>query len=127
MGLLADRFGATRLLLVGAAAGVIGNTFFAWGDTIGLLFFDQAFVAILVSSIHALGVTVAQDLYPHGVGYASSIYFSGLGLSAALGGILGSFGVAQLGMPGVFFVPALACALAGFGFYWLGLSQRNPQ
>jgi SET family sugar efflux transporter-like MFS transporter len=117
MGVLADRFGAARLLIVGAAAGVVGNVFFAMGGGVWTLFAGQVFVSVLVASVLGLGVTAAQDLYPGGVGYASSVYFSGLGLSAALGGVLGSAGAAWLGLPGVFAVPAFVCGLVGLGFY----------
>ncbi len=123
MGVLADRCGAARLLVVGACAGIIGNVLFALGQSIFVLFLGQAFVSVLVASVLGLGVSVAQDLYPEGVGYASSVFFSGLGLSAALGGALGSIGVAQLGMPGVFVVPAIISAAVGLGFYLMRLAQ----
>lgn len=123
MGVLADRFGAARLLVVGACAGIIGNVLFTFGQSIFMLFVGQAFVSVLVASVLGLGVSVAQDLYPEGVGYASSIFFSGLGLSAALGGALGSIGVAQLGMPGVFIVPAVVCSFVGLGFYLIRLTK----
>lgn len=123
MGVLADRFGAARLLIVGACAGLIGNILFALGQSIFVLFIGQAFVSVLVASILGLGVTVAQDLYPEGVGYASSVFFSGLGLSAALGGLMGSVGVAQLGMPGVFIVPALVSGVVGLGFYLMRMPE----
>jgi SET family sugar efflux transporter-like MFS transporter len=123
MGVLADRIGAARLLIIGACAGIIGNALFALGQSIFVLFLGQAFVSVLVASVFGLGVTVAQDLYPEGVGYASSIFFSSLGLSAALGGALGSIGVAELGMPGVFIIPALVNAVVGLGFYLLRLTR----
>ena len=123
MGVLADKFGATRLLVIGACAGVLGHTLFALGQHIAVLFAGQVLVSLLVASILGLGMTVAQDLYPSGVGYASSIFFGGLSLSAALGGLLGGIGVSQLGMPLVFLIPVLVSGFVGFGFYFIRAKQ----
>ena len=123
MGVLADKFGATRLLIVGACAGVLGHTLFALGQHIAVLFAGQVLVSLLVASILGLGMTVAQDLYPSGVGYASSVFFGGLSLSAALGGLLGGIGASQLGMPLVFLIPALVSGFVGFGFYFIRAKQ----
>jgi MFS transporter, SET family, sugar efflux transporter len=58
---------------------------------------------------------VAQDLYPSGIGLASSLYFAAIRFSAAIGGIAGALGVGWFGVPGVFLVPALLCILAALG------------
>jgi MFS family permease len=58
---------------------------------------------------------VAQDLYPNGIGTASSLYFSALRFSAAIGGIAGALGVGWFGVPGVFLIPALLCLVAAVG------------
>ena len=61
------------------------------------------------ATLGGIGIIVAQDLYPYGIGLASSLYFSALRLSAAIGGIAGALGVGWFGVPGVFLIPALLC------------------
>jgi SET family sugar efflux transporter-like MFS transporter len=67
------------------------------------------------ATLGGIGITVAQDLYPNGIGTASSLYFSAIRFSAALGGIAGGLGVGWFGVPGVFGVPALLCIVAAVG------------
>jgi MFS transporter, SET family, sugar efflux transporter len=67
------------------------------------------------ATLGGIGITVAQDLYPSGIGTASSLYFSAIRFSAAIGGIAGGLGVGWFGVPGVFLVPALLCIVAALG------------
>ena len=60
---------------------------------------------------------VAQDLYPTGIGLASSLYFSAIRFSAAIGGIAGGLGVGWFGVPGVFVVPAALCLVSAVGLF----------
>ena len=46
------------------------------------------------ATLGGIGITVAQDLYPSGIGMASSLYFSALRFAAAIGGVAGGLGVA---------------------------------
>ena len=62
-----------------------------------------------------IGITVAQDLYPTGIGLASSLYFSAIRFAAAIGGIAGGLGVGWFGVPGVFLVPAPLCVVSAVG------------
>ena len=62
------------------------------------------------ATLGGIGVIVAQDLYPSGIGLASSLYFSALRFSAAIGGLAGALGVGWLGVPGVSWFPP-CCAL----------------
>ena len=60
-------------------------------------------------------MSVAQDLYPSGVGLASSTFMSSLVFASTVGGLLGSLFVSALGVPGIFLVPAVLCTLALVG------------
>jgi SET family sugar efflux transporter-like MFS transporter len=115
MGVLADRFGAHRLVVVNVLLGV--------GAYIGFTTAGSELVLIAATMLHAamwatlggIGITVAQDLYPNGIGMASSLYFSALRLAAAIGGVAGGLGAGWFGVPGVFGVPAVLCAVAAVG------------
>jgi MFS transporter, SET family, sugar efflux transporter len=77
------------------------------------------------ATLGAIAITVAQDLYPTGIGLASSLYFSALRFSAAIGGIAGGLGVSWFGVPGVFLVPALLCIVAALGLLIQAIRQDN--
>lgn len=124
-GWAADRFGARRIVIVGAMLGVAANTGYGLSDGAGGLFVSQILMAGLWATIAGLGVTVAQDLYPQGIGVASSMFYSGLMLATALGGLIGSLGVAAIGMPDVFFLPAIVCAAATVGMTIQAVRQHR--
>lgn len=70
----------------------------------------------------SLGVTVAQRQHSSGSGFASSAFFGALSFSAAVGGLTGSAGVTQLGLPAIFVIPAAICLLTFAGL--VGLNRR---
>jgi SET family sugar efflux transporter-like MFS transporter len=121
---LADRYGPMKVMTVGAAMAVGANLAYATSSSVAGLFVGQALTAGLWACIGALGVTIAQRLYPEGVATASGVFLSSIALSAAVGGAIGGVGVAAIGLPHVFFVPAV---LTLFAVVALGiLSIRLP-
>ena len=113
---LADRYGPLRIMTVGAALGLAGNIAYATSSSVGGLFLGQALTAGLWACVGALGVSIAQQLYPEGVGTASGIFLSSIPLGSAIGGAIGGIGVAIIGLPHVFFVPAGLTTLALVAF-----------
>lgn len=113
---LADRYGPLRIMTVGAAMGLAGNIAYATSSSVGGLFLGQALTAGLWACVGALGVSIAQQLYPEGVGTASGIFLSSIPLGSAVGGTIGGIGVAVIGLPHVFFVPAFLTTLAMVAF-----------
>lgn len=108
---LARRVGTLNLLAIGALCGLAANLCFAlWGDVVGM-FVGQILMGGVWGFFMVLGIIVAQRLLPNAVATASAIFMSSTALSMALGGLAGGLGVATLGLPHVFFIPA-ACALA---------------
>jgi len=115
MGVLADRFGAHRLVVVNVLMGVGANLGFMAADSELGLIAATLLNSAMWATLGGIGVVVAQDLYPNGIGLASSLYFSALRFSAAIGGVAGALGVSWFGVPGVFLVPALLCLVAATG------------
>jgi SET family sugar efflux transporter-like MFS transporter len=70
-----------------------------------------------------LGIIVAQRLLPNAVATASAIFMSSTALASALGGIAGGFGVAFLGIPSVFLLPALFAGTAVIGLAWMARTE----
>ena len=115
MGMLADRFGAHRLVVVNVLLGVGGNLGYVVADSELMLIVATVLNAAMWATLGGIGITVAQDLYPSGIGMASSLYFSAIRFSGAIGGVAGGLGVGWFGVPGVFLVPALLCVVAAVG------------
>jgi SET family sugar efflux transporter-like MFS transporter len=115
LGVFADRFGAQRLVVVNVLLGAAANLGFMAADSELVLIAATVLNAAMWATLGAIGITVAQDLYPTGIGLASSLYFSAIRFSAAIGGVAGALGVGWLGVPGVFLVPAMLCIVAALG------------
>jgi SET family sugar efflux transporter-like MFS transporter len=113
---LADRFGSLWVMTGGAAMGLFGNLAYATGTSVGILFLGQALTAGLWACVGVLGVSIAQHLYPEGVGTASGVFLSAIPVGSAIGGTIGGLGVAAIGLPHVFFIPAALTTLATIAF-----------
>lgn len=121
---LADRFGAMPVMTGGAALGLAGNLAYATSHSVASLFVGQALTAGLWACVGALGVSIAQHMYPEGVGTASGVFLSAIPVSSAIGGAIGGIGVAAIGLPHVFFVPAALTTLATIAF---AILSTRPQ
>jgi SET family sugar efflux transporter-like MFS transporter len=115
MGALADRFGAHRLVVVNVLLGVGANLGFMVAGNEAMLIAATVLNSAMWATLGGIGITVAQDMYPNGIGMASSLYFSAVRFSGAIGGVAGGLGVGWFGVPGVFLVPALLCIVAAAG------------
>ncbi|MGZ0153459.1 MFS transporter [Kribbella sp. WER1] len=122
---LADRYGAMRTMTAGAVLGLAGNITYALSTSVGGLFLGQTLTAGLWACVGALGVTIAQHLYPEGVGTASGIFLSAIPLGSAIGGTIGGIGVAAIGLPHVFFIPACLTAISIVAFSILSRRERH--
>ncbi|TDO58904.1 SET family sugar efflux transporter-like MFS transporter [Kribbella sp. VKM Ac-2571] len=122
---IADRFGAIRAMTAGAVLGLAGNLAYALSTSVVGLFVGQALTAGLWACVGALGVSIAQRLYPEGVGTASGIFLSAIPLGSAIGGTIGGIGVAAIGLPHVFFIPACLTALAIVAFTILSTREST--
>ncbi|WP_187976608.1 MFS transporter [Mycetocola sp. JXN-3] len=123
--MLGRRFGAVRLMAIGAAMGVAANLCFALIGTVPALFAGQILMGIVWGIFAGLGILVAQRLLPTAVATASAIFLSSTALSSALGGLTGGFGVAALGLPMVFVIPAGFAAIAVIGL--IVMDRRGRQ
>ena len=120
---LADRIGALRVVTLGAAFGVAANLAYATSEHVAGLFLGQILMSALWAAFAGLGVSVAQQLYPYGVGLASSVFMSSIMLAGGLGGLVGGLGSALLGVPHVFYVSALLGLIGTIGLVALGRRQ----
>lgn len=121
--LLADRVGALRVVTLGAAFGVAANVAYATSEHVAGLFVGQILMSALWAAMAGLGVSVAQQLYPYGVGLASSVFMSSIMLAGGLGGLIGGLGSALLGVPHVFYVSAALGLIGTLGLVAVGRRQ----
>lgn len=124
-GVMADRFGLGRVLVVGLAVGAGGYLLFGTSSGAWPLYPAQALHACMIAVVFGLGVTYAQRLSPGSAGLAGSVFFSAQALSALTGSLMGSGGVWLVGLPGMFFVPAAALAAACALFVWNDRAGRE--
>ncbi|MFF1877919.1 MFS transporter [Leifsonia sp. NPDC058230] len=113
--IVARRTGMTRLMALAAACGVAANICFATTGTPLGLFAGQILMGAVWGVFAALGIIVAQRLLPAAVATASAIFLSSTAISSAIGGLAGGFGVAAIGLPLVFLIPAGFAAIAVIG------------
>jgi SET family sugar efflux transporter-like MFS transporter len=125
MGVLADRFGAHRLVVVNVLLGAGANLGFMAAGSEFALIAATVLHSAMWATLGAIAITAAQDLYPSGIGLASSLYFSAVRFSAAIGGIAGALGVGWFGVPGVFLVPAVLCIVAAIGLLIQATVRRH--
>jgi SET family sugar efflux transporter-like MFS transporter len=104
---LAEAFTPIRMVTVGAVFGVLANLAYATSGHVAGLFLGQLLMSALWAAIAGLGIIVAQQLYPQGVGLASSVFMSSIMLAGGVGGALGGLGTALLGVPHVFYLSAV--------------------
>ena len=121
---LADRISPIRVVTLGAVFGVAANIAYATSTHVAGLFVGQLLMSCLWAAIAGLGVTVAQQLHPAGVGLASSVFMSSIMLGGGLGGAVGGLGTAVLGVPHVFFVSAALGVLGAVGMVVVGRRYR---
>ena len=120
---VARRIGMMRLMVLGAAFGVGANLCFALtGDAAGM-FAGQILMGGVWGVFAGLGIIVANRLLPQAVATASAVFMSSTAIASALGGLTGSLGVGVLGLPHVFFAPALYGLIATSGIAVMSRSR----
>lgn len=121
---LSRRFGTFQLMSAAAILGVAANLCFAlWASAAGM-FAGQILMGGVWGIFMVLGIIAAQRLLPNAVATASAIFMSSTALSSALGGVAGSLGVAFVGLPQVFLLPAGFSLLAMFGL--AAMARSHP-
>jgi SET family sugar efflux transporter-like MFS transporter len=123
----AVRIGAMRVLIIGAAFGVAAHLCYALSTNVAELFLGQFLMSVLWAGMAGLGVNIAQHLYPKGAGVATSTFLSTTVFASTVGGLIGSIGVQALGLPEVFFIPAVICAVAFVGLIVLSRWMRRRE
>ncbi|MFD3586051.1 MFS transporter [Streptomyces sp. NPDC058683] len=125
--LAARRIGMMRLMVVAAGFGVAANICFATTGSAPGLFAGQILMGGVWGVFAALGIIMAQRLLPSAVATASAIFMSSTALSSALGGSVGGLGVAVVGLPHVFLIPAAFALIAVIGLSLMDRSTRKSQ
>lgn len=123
---LASRHGAMKVVMVGTVCSVLAHLAYATSTSVTGLVLAQVLLSAMWAALAGLGVTVAQDLYPEGVGLASSTFMSSIVFASTVGGLVGSVFVTGLGIPHVFVVPAVLSALALVGMAVLARRSGRP-
>ncbi|SDR20329.1 MFS transporter, SET family, sugar efflux transporter [Paraburkholderia fungorum] len=121
---LGRRLGNVWLMCIAAAMGIFANLCFALWPSAAGMFAGQILMGGVWGIFMVLGIIVAQRLLPDAVATASAIFMSSTALASALGGMTGGFGVAWLGLPNVFLLPALFSGMAVIGLALMARTER---
>ncbi|RFU49250.1 MFS transporter [Paraburkholderia sp. DHOC27] len=120
---LGRRFGNLWLMCFAAALEVCANLCFALWPSAAGMFAGQILMGGVWGIFMVLGIIVAQRLLPSAVATASAIFMSSTAAASALGGVTGGLGVAWLGLPDVFLLPAVFGGIAGIGLVWMARAK----
>jgi SET family sugar efflux transporter-like MFS transporter len=123
--IVARRIGIMNLMIIGALFAVAANVCFALSGSAGGMFAGQFFMGGVWGIFAGLGIVVAQRLLPGAVATASAVFLSSTSVASALGGVAGSIGVSQIGLPLVFLVPAVFALLASVGLAIMSKSRHG--
>ncbi|WP_280176799.1 MFS transporter [Stackebrandtia albiflava] len=125
VGMAADRFGIRRIIAVALAVGVCGYAVLATSTQLWQVVVFHVFQVFLFAATIALGLSYAQRLVPGRPGTASAAFFSAQTAAKPVSGLLGAVAVAGLGLPGLFWLPAVLCALCLAAFTAASLRARS--
>jgi SET family sugar efflux transporter-like MFS transporter len=102
-------------MVLAAGFGVAANLCFAFSGTAAGLFAGQVLMGGVWGVFATLGIIVAQRLLPTAIATASAIFITSTAIGSALGGLAGGLGVAAVGLPHVFVIPAIFALTAVAG------------
>lgn len=120
---LARRIGILWMMCIAAICSIVANLCFATWPTAAGMFTGQILMGGVWGLYMVLGLIVAQRLLPNAVATASAIFMSSSALASALGGGVGGMGVAYLGLPNVFYLPAIFSLAAAIGLAIMARSR----
>jgi SET family sugar efflux transporter-like MFS transporter len=109
-GVMADRFGPRRVILVGGLAGSLGAFGFAACSSTFQLIALQGLHALYVCSMMAVGVTSAHALFEGSSGLGMGLFNAGTACGALLAGTFGGLLAARFGWRAPFAASGVACA-----------------
>ena len=113
--MLGRRVGFLWLICLGATLCVAANICFATTASAAGMFAGQILMGCAWSIFASLGIITAQQLLPTALATASAVFLSSTALGTALGGLTGGLGVAIVGLPQLFFIPAAFSSIAVLG------------
>jgi len=122
--LAARRIGPLPLMVLGALCAVAGYVCFAAIGSATGLWIGQILIGCTWGVFAALGIIVAQRLLPGAVATASGIFMTAPAITSAIGGLSGAVGIAALGLPHMFAIPAAFSLVAAVGLALLSRSRH---
>jgi MFS family permease len=106
-GMLADRFGARRLVLGGAAVGALGVAATGFVTSSRPLFALAALHSVYVAGVFSVGLTLAHDLAEDRPGFGIGVYSAALQFGGLAGMVVGGFVAERTGWRALFVMSAI--------------------
>ena len=125
MGALADRFGIRRVIAAALAFGVVAYAILASSTQMWQVWVFYELQLVLFVATSGLGLSYVQGLAPGRAGMASATFFSAQTAAKPASGLVGFVAIGTLGLPGIFWVPAVLCAVCLVAFTASALRPRR--
>jgi SET family sugar efflux transporter-like MFS transporter len=114
-GALADRVGQAKVIAAALLIGAIDYSLLALTSSMWQLYVVQMLHVAVIVGMFGIGIAYLQGISSR-PGLASSTFFAAQGVATPLGGLMGGLGVGLVGLPSLFWLPAVFCLLCSVGF-----------
>jgi len=115
-GALADRVGQVKVISIALFIGAVDYSILALTSSIWQLYVVQILHVAVIVGMFGIGIAYLQGISSRQPGLAGSTFFAAQGVATPLGGLIGSLSVGVVGLPGMFWLPAMFCLLCGVSF-----------
>lgn len=119
------RIGMLWTMCFAALLAFCADLCFAFWPSAAGMFAGQILMGGVWAMFMVLGIIVAQRLLPGAVATASAVFMNAPALASAVGGAAGGTGLALVGLPHVFLIPAIFALLAALGLASMARSQKS--
>jgi MFS transporter, SET family, sugar efflux transporter len=124
-GALADKVGQAKVIAAALVVGAIDYSLLALTSSLWQLYVVQVLHVAVIVGMFGVGISYLQEISSRRPGLAGSTFFAAQGVATPLGGIAGGLSFGALGLPGMFWLPAVFCLLCGIGFAILTLRRKT--
>jgi len=125
IGTLADRIGQAKVIAAALLIGAVDYSLLALTTSIWQLYLVQILHVSVIVGMFGIGISYLQGISSERPGLASSTFFAAQGVATPLGGLIGSLSFGAVGLPGMFWLPAMFCLLCGVSFAVLIIRRKR--
>ncbi len=127
MGLLSDRVGRRRVLIVGMVLLAVSTAVFGFATTVFSLILARSIQGISAAATWSAGLALLADTYGRSeLGEKMGVTMSAMSVGMVIGPVAGGYLYEHVGYTATFIIPSLAAGLMVIGLFLLPLPLRPP-